>query len=514
MVEEFGSPASTALGLRPGFTMKVNGMLAKLQLSSDHAEWLEAERSICRETAQVGVVSRMDDMAFDYQKGGQTVFLKVRKETVRDGVKGKSYFIEPAGAKLCLFNGDCLNEPSEAPLVITEGEIDALSFIEAGATRVVSVPNGAAGKPGEGDIDPNQDRQFAYLWEGDKLLPGLQNFKKIILATDNDQPGRILRDELAVRLGRARCWFVKYPEGCKDANDVLVKHGESALQDMIDDATPVVPSRLVPFSAIPSRAARQRYSIGWGPDVDKHIMIVPPELFVVTGTPGAGKSQWTLAMCANLARLHGLKGAILQFEDQPDRNRKDLLAYAGSWKDQEKGGIKEEPEKWVDRMFLTIAPAEDADGDVDFDLDWLRGTIEEAATRHNCKWVLIDPWNEVEHAWKINETETAYTNKALRELKRIARRLHIALIIVTHPSKSGGSHKSVGEMSLYDISGSAAWKNKADHGIIISRETPTSEDTHVKIDKSKNFITMGYPGVVRMRFDARRASFSFVGVGA
>jgi twinkle protein len=282
---------------------------------------------------------------------------------------------------------------------------------------------------------------------------------------------------------------------------------------MIAAALPVVPSRLVPFSDIPSRAVQQRYSTGWGLGVDQHLTIVPPELIVVTGTPGSGKSQWSLALVANLARVHGLKAAILQFEDKPDRNRKDLLAYARSWKDQEKNGIKEEPSVWVDRMFRTIAPAEDADGEVDFNLDWLRSTIEEAATRHNCKTVLVDPWNEVEHAWRVNETETAYTNQALRELKRITRRLQITLIVVTHPSKFGGAHKSVNDMSLYDISGSAAWKNKADHGVIIFREGPAA-DTHVKIDKSKDFNTMGFPGVVRMKFNASNASFSFVESGS
>jgi hypothetical protein len=125
--------------------------------------------------------------------------------------------------------------------------------------------------------------------------------------------------------------------------------------------------------------------------------------------------------------------------------------------------------------------------------------------------VLVDPWNEVEHVWRINETETGYTNQALRELKRLTRRFQIALIIVTHPSKAGGMNKGVGDMSLYDISGSAAWKNKADHGVIVSRESPTAIETLIKIDKSKDFKTMGHPGVVRMRFEPERAWFSFVG---
>lgn len=481
-------------------------MLAKLQLSIEHAKWLEAVRKIpCELAAEMGVVSKGDSLAFEFRQNGVVSFLKVR-------TPDKRFWIEPKGAALCLWNEDCLSEPSgSAPLIITEGEIDALSFLAAGGTRVVSVPNGAAGRPGEGDINPADDHQFSYLWEGNKLHHGLRSFSKIILATDADHPGQVLRDELAVRLGRSRCWYVTYPEGCKDANEVLARLGVDALVDVMAGAKPMVPDRLVSFSDIPSRAENPRYSSGWA-GLDDYLMIVPPELIVVTGTPGAGKSQWTLALCANLARVHGLKGAILQFEDKPDRNRNDLMRYARSWEQQDKAIKENGASAWVDRMFKTIAPTEDFDQDTDFNLDWLRATIEEAATRHEARWVLVDPWNEVEHVWRINDTETGYTNQALRQLKALTRRFQIALIIVTHPSKGGGS-KPIGEMSLYDISGSAAWKNKADHGVIISRETPTAIETHVKIDKSKDFKTMGRPGVVRMKFEPERASFSFVGAG-
>lgn len=47
-------------------------------------------------------------------------------------------------------------------------------------------------------------------------------------------------------------------------------------------------------------------------------MVQPPRLIIVTGPPNHGKTQWTLALVSNLARLHGMKGAILQFEDNPE----------------------------------------------------------------------------------------------------------------------------------------------------------------------------------------------------
>ena len=490
-------------------------MLAKLELSSDHAEWLEEKRKIpCEIAAEIGFVSRGSNLAFEFRENGELRFRKVRRETS----EGKTFFFEPAGQPLILFNLDCLKEPCgpEVPLIICEGEIDAASWVVAGATRVVSVPNGAAGKPGEGDIVPSEDKQFAYLWQGDALLPELQAFSRIILATDSDKAGMVLRDELAIRLGRSRCYVVEYPTGCKDANDVLQRHGPEKgaeiLMHMVDEARPIVPNKLVPLLDIPERGVRAQYSTGWS-GLDHHIRIVPPELVVVTGAPGSGKSQWTLAMCMNLARIYGLKGAILQFEDNPDRNRRDILAYGRSWANDPRANFGEDPEAWGRRMFYAIAPKEDEDGAVNFDLAWLQKAIEEAATRHGCKWVLIDPWNEVEHVWHIRENETTYTNSALRELKRLARRFQIALIIVAHPSK-GAEQKTIEEASLYDVSGSAAWKNKADHGIIVARDKEDKSITYVKIDKSKDWSLMGVPGIVKMQFAPERASFNFIGGGS
>ena len=491
-------------------------MLARLELSSTHAEWLEDVRKIpCEIAAELGFVSRGNDLAIEFRRNGALMFRKIRRRVRNeDGTEDKTFFIEPKGSSLFLFNEDCLNEPcrEEIPLIICEGEIDAASWIAAGATRVVSVPNGSAGKPGEGDIVPSEDKQFAYLWDGNRLKPEIERFSKIILATDNDKAGGILRDELAIRLGRSKCYVVEYPSGCKDANDVLQKHenGAEILMHMIDEARPIVPNKLMPLVDIPERGVLKTYSTGWG-RMDEHMIIVPPELIIVTGTPNAGKSQWTLSLCMNLARIHGLKGAIFQFEDSVDRNRSDIIRYVKAWSRKEGDDelVTNNAKAWARRMFYAISPKEDEDDEVSFDLKWIQGAIHEAVTRHGCKWVLIDPWNEIEHVWNVRENETAYTNSALRELKRITRRYQIAVIIVTHPGKAADS-KAFDDLSLYDVSGSAAWKNKADHGVIIGRHKGDTSKTLVKIDKCKDWRTMGRPGTVTMQFHDDIASFSVV----
>ena len=186
----------------------------------------------------------------------------------------------------------------------------------------MSVPNGAVDRMGEGDILPEEDRRFVYLWErvGDVWRPkgALANTKRIILATDDDKAGRVLREELAIRLGRGRCWYVNYPQGCKDANDVLQKFGKDRgteiLMDMIAEARPIVPSRLVKFSEIPI-VKREAVTSGW-PELNSHLRIVRPELMVITGPPGDGKTQFATALGCNLAHHHKLARC-----DHPVRGR-------------------------------------------------------------------------------------------------------------------------------------------------------------------------------------------------
>lgn len=490
-------------------------MLQPLNLSVAHSAMLEEKRAIpCELASALGVVSRGPHLAFEFRKNGVCMYRQVKREIrAEDGSRDKTFHIEPKGSALFFWNDDCLNDTSSSEiLVITEGVEDALSWLDAGATHVVSVPNGTPDRPTTGDIDPLEDQRFAYLWvevEGRVVLdPRVARFKKFILATDDDHAGRVLRDELAVRLGRHKCWWVRYPEGvfefhgvtrrCKDTNEVKVAIGNDALMDMLADARPIVPSSLVKFSDIPE-TVKKVYSSGWE-KLDPFFRLVRPELAVLTGSPGSGKSQFGLALCANLAWQYQMPGAILQFEDDIERNRGDLIRYAvnkqgGSIQNE---GDRAEARAWMDRYFRTICPPElsSLDGDEPQNLKWLQTELELAAQQFGACWALLDPWNEIEHLFDRGETEAQYLNRAVRELKRLARRLQMMLFIVVHPHATGGQ-KSIEDASIYDIAGGAVWANKADHIGIVARD---DEHTFLKIAKSKNHRLMGSPGTVKGKY--------------
>lgn len=478
-------------------------------ISSHVAEFLKSRRIPIEVAERAGVVAWSGKLAFEYRRKSGLQYRKIRSV---DKTGEKSFHRDRKGGETCLFMEHLIETEADlsCPLVVTEGEIDAISVAACDIRNVVSVPDGAQlDAAGQGHVDPDHDTAFGWMWSNKDLKPHLKVFDRVVLAVDSDRKGEILREELAVRFGTHRCYFVEYPEGCKDCNEVLVQFGEETLRAIIQNAKPLVPDRLVRFGDLVDISVNRTYTSGFeGLDDELGLSFMAPSLVVITGEPGSGKSEWTTILGAQLAHLHQLPGAFLQFEDRSARIRDALVRYA-------KGnvlGVETQIEAlgWVNRWFRTIEPDQVREKDDDYTIAWLEQSIREARTRHGCKWVVIDPWNELEHMWDRRQSEAIYINDALRRLKRIARTYQIILLVVTHPSKEGGRMRNIEDLDLYTIAGGAAWANKADHGIILHRPDKSQAEVFVKIAKSKDHSCMGRPGIVKMQY--RPASAKFVSI--
>lgn len=455
-----------------------------------------ADRGLDLEIAsRMGARFERGKFLFDYTRDGVLRFRKIRTQD-------KQFFIEPSGQKLQLWNLDAvrgLPSPVGASLTLVEGEFDAIAVAQAAGGYVVSVPNGAAGRRSEGDIIIAEDKRFSYLWEDEKLIPEIEQFDKVILATDADEPGMILRDELAIRIGETRCWYVTWPVGCKDANDVLQRHGAEALRQALAEAKPMRPGHLVKPSDIPPAPMKMAYSSGWG-FLDRHLMFVRPELVIVTGEPGHGKGQFLRCLAFHLARAHGWRTAFLTPEDPAHRLKRDMRVFSMprfAGPEQQREAIE-----WIDQHFRISRPPDDAD----LTLDVVEREMESAALHHNCQVFIIDPWNEIAHRFLKWETETLYIDRVVREMKQKARRYNLVLIIAAHPHKLPEGKQP----DLWSISGSAAWRNKADHGIILARANEHSREVELIVEKCKDHSTMGVPGRVWLEFDASRCDYRLV----
>ena len=421
-------------------------------------------------------------------------------------------FFQRAGGRKTFYNADILDskelEAGDYPLVITEGEMDALAFIQAGFHFVVSVPDGAPpARDGSGniievpedasDIDPENDDKFKFIATNWKRL---ERIKTIIVATDNDEPGVRLAAELVRRLGRVRCYFVTFPDGCKDANDVLVKFGSAELLRVLAAAKPYPVSGVYRYSDLPPEPAIETVTTGWHA-LDDNLKLYRPALMVVTGRAGEGKTTWTQQLVANLATIHGWTTAIASFEMRLKPFVTEALASAHIGKSPQFWDYRQQEaaNKFLEDYFCFIAPEPECSRT--HDVDWLIEKAEAAVIRHGARVLLIDPWNEIEHARAGNETTTEYTNRAIMALKNFGRRFDVLIIVVAHPTK-GGAAKPAADITLYDISDSAAFQNKADLGVIVARVgDEASTVTGLKISKIRYQPVAGEPGQVELGFD-------------
>jgi len=432
---------------------------------------------------EMGCTFQNGSFRFEYRSQDAISFTKVRTQD-------KRFWIEPAGAPLHLWQIDNLRglgSRPRLPLVLTEGEFDSVSVKQAcGDVFVASVPNGANGHKSEGAIYPGKDTGFQYLWASNgKLIPEVDQFDKIILATDADEKGYLLRDELAIRIGKTQCWFIEYPDGCKDANDVLRDYGAETLAKIIAKAKPIRPGYLVSPCDLPPRLPMVAHSTGM-PFLDKHIKIVRPELMVITGQPTHGKTQFMRALTFHLAESHGWRIAYLTPEDQTHWLKRDMERFA-----QRCGAKYADDTDWINRAYKISNPPEDEP----ITIEMVEAEMESAALHFDCQVFVADPWNEIWHDYGRLTTDQ-YIEQMLRRFKQRARRFNMLLIIVAHPTKLSADQQA----TLYSISGSSNWRNKCDHGIIVIRPFLDSPDVQLVTEKTKDQETMGMPGTRCLRF--------------
>ena len=106
-------------------------------------------------------------------------------------------------------------------LIIVEGEIDLLSVIEAGYDNVVSLPFGAT------NIKSIKNQKE---W--------IEQFSKIIIATDNDRAGEESRNKIIKVLNNKNLYKVEYGE-YKDFNEVLMAEGKDKIKEIIKNIVPL-----------------------------------------------------------------------------------------------------------------------------------------------------------------------------------------------------------------------------------------------------------------------------------
>ena len=447
-------------------------------------------------------------------------------------------FWQRDGGRRTFYNADVLDdtalEQGAYPAIITEGEIDCITSVDCGFPHTVSVPDGAPDvKPGEDPeqlqpIDPNREQEgkFEFLFNNRERL---KRIKRFIIAVDGDRPGKRLAAELVRRLSASRCMFITYPpepvidtdkleewpagkRPCKDLNEVRMHFGAEAVTSVLTAAKPYPVRGLYRLSEYPDLEPLRTYSTGWS-TVDQHLRMFPGEFMVVTGIPGHGKTRWVLNLIVNLADLHGWRSAIFSPEMPTVPHLRDVLRKIHLHRppfDLDRAEIAR-ADQWIDRnlVFIDADPTGHGVEDQDFDLEWILDRATDAVLRDGIRILVIDPWNEVEHARRRDETMTDYIGRAIRMLKRFARLYEVAVIVVAHPTKEVGRDGKSRPPTLYDIEGSAHWFNKPDHGVVVDRPNSDENVSEIRFAKVR-FEESGRKGKVRMRFNETSSRYELL----
>ena len=393
-------------------------------------------------------------------------------------------------------------EMTDNPLVICEGELDALSFAEAGIPAL-SVPNGAPAKFSRHD----DGVKYNYLWESRQLLESCQN---IILATDHDGPGDILKQELARRIGLGKCYEVRFSTELKDANAVLCAQGPDRLREIIEGATPMPLSGVYSANDYNDQVDELYEAGGTGKGLSTgfksldDLITVAPGLYTVTGMPGHGKSAWIDAMMVNTAKLHGMRWAIASMENPVKIHVLKIASiyigkpfFDGPTERMSKSELREAME-WIDDHFVFL---ENRDGEV-ASLQSIIDRTKSAILRKNVSGLVIDPYNCLESK---HESEHLGISEMLSRITSFSAAHELSTWFVAHPTKQPYDAKSK-PLDGNAIAGSHAWNSKSDVGVSLFLEGNDNQPI-VNIWKSR-FHWIAKRGQQRLQYHVGSGRFS------
>lgn len=429
-------------------------------LSDGLVKWFRDVRKISQNTlSQFGITEEkhfqpaqskeMNNTVFNYFEGEKLVNKKYRS--------GTKDFTQTKGGKPILYNINSVIGQEE--VYICEGEIDVLSLYEIGIYNAVSLPNGA---------NDNDE----YWINSEQYLSDVKNF---IICTDNDEKGILIREKIAQRLGRFRCTYIEFEN--KDANGDL-QEGKLAQNikkrnrfniggtftsfDMLDDIL-----RLY-SSGVPKTISPKKSVFG---NLHEKFSIMLGQLTTITGIPSHGKSSFVDWYVLNLVHEFEMKASIFSPEHSPLElfmSKHIRLAIGKPFFGKDKvseNDIFRFVEWSKEKLYYTTQEQSKTP-----DWDWLMEKMKDQMFTYGINFFVIDAWNKVQMPKGLSGKDGI--DQTLTRLTSFCQTYNVHIFLIAHPTKMKKLEKTGKyEMpTLYDVSGSADFKNQTHNGFTIYRE--------------------------------------------
>ena len=383
-----------------------------------------------------------------YDENGILQFVKYRNTEFQPGGSGSKEWCE-ANCKPILFGMDKCDPEQSKTLVMTEGQIDSLSCTEARILNAVSVPTGK-----------NGFTWVPHCWDF------LQKFDTLIIFGDHERGEITLLKDMSQRFhGTVKHVREDDYQGCKDANEILLKYGPEAIRDAVNNAEPVEIGNIKRLCDVERKDFSMLEHFETGIKSLDCILggFYFGQLYILTGERGNGKSTigsqfMTWAIKAGHS-VFFYSGELMDW-------------YFRAWFDQQVAGpnfvnVMRHPSGYSDFVVdADVIPKMAAwyrdkaylytRAEVPDENEGLLKVMEKAITQYGCRVLFID---NLMTAIDDDLTSDIYRQQSnfVKELANMAKTMNVMIMLIAHPRKRIG-----GGFDNDDIAGSSNITNLAD----------------------------------------------------
>lgn len=338
--------------------------------------------------------------------------------------------------------GSHIGWKSKRRIVITEGEIDALSMAQVQGCDwpCVSIPNGAEGAP----------KAIA------KNLDWLNEFKEIVLMFDQDEPGRAAAVKCAEVLGPGRAFIANLP--LKDANEMLVAGRTDELIKQMWEAKPWRPDGIVTAASLKEEVMRP-IEIGqpwpWEALTEATFGRRLGEIYTLGAGTGIGKTDvFTQIIAQTITELREPVGVFF-LEQLPKETVQRIAGKIAGRRFHIPGAnwtFDELQATWVDLMRSGQVFLYDSFGCTEWSV--LKQRIKYLHHAEKVNHFFVDHLTALAEP---GDNERGSLEKIMGEMGSLVKELNIALYLISHlATPEGKTHEEGGRVMIRHFKGSRA----------------------------------------------------------
>lgn len=418
------------------------------------------------------------------QTNGRTVQLAAYRDQSNNVVaqkvrpKSKDDMFSTGDFKNVKLFGQHLWKPGKR-LVITEGEVDCLSYAEVtkGRWPVVSISSGAA----------------SAVRTIKRNLEFVEGFDEIVLMFDMDEQGQSAAEKVADILTPGKCAIAQMP--LKDANEMLVAGRVKELTEAVWQAEPRRPDGIINGKELwdeVSRPITDGVQYPWSRWNSTLFGIRPREITTLTAGSGVGKSTIVAEIAYQLGCNEASNVGYVALEEGLGRTGQRLMSLAINKPIHLPSDVTDEERKQAFDATLGTGKYLLYDHFGSLDSDNLLRKLTYMVTALDCKYLVLDHLSILvsgmdQEAMSHYGDERKAIDYTMTQLRSFTERTNVSLFVVSHLRRPGGDkgHEGGEKVYLSHLRGSAAIAQLSDSVVSISRDM-TNGDNRLDVTCLKN----------------------------